>query len=66
MPTAWPAKTVLKLIFLRPCQMRPLLVTTITLSWTNKRYRSSHLAQVTWPTLFRHGTNLLRPCTPSD
>src|ERR1700724_1406330 len=28
MPTAWPAKTVLKLIFLRPRQMRPQLVTT--------------------------------------
>ena len=25
MPTAWPAKTVLKLIFLRPKQMRPQL-----------------------------------------
>jgi hypothetical protein len=32
MPTAWPAKTVLKLIFLFPRQMRPQLVTT-TLSW---------------------------------
>src|ERR1700687_56260 len=29
MPTAWPAKTVLKLIFLRHKQMRPQWVTTI-------------------------------------
>src|ERR1700739_3619176 len=33
MPTAWPAKTVLKLIFFLPRQMRPQCVTTIVLSW---------------------------------
>ena len=32
-PSMYPAKTVLKLIFLRPKQIRPQLVTTTTLSW---------------------------------
>jgi hypothetical protein len=31
MPTVWPAKTVLKLIFLWPRQMRPQFVTTMIL-----------------------------------
>jgi hypothetical protein len=40
MPTACPAKTVLKLILLRPRQMRPQWVTTMILSWRCVTYVS--------------------------
>ncbi|HEY1469951.1 MAG TPA: hypothetical protein VGF61_12970 [Candidatus Acidoferrum sp.] len=33
MPTAWPAKTWLKLIFFLPRQILPQHVTTMVLSW---------------------------------